>query len=452
MSCLTALHHYTERPRYFCSFGGALSALEALADTIPIMHSAPGCSASIAWGQSGTSALNLGGYCGGLAVPGSNIGNRDAIFGGEERLAEQIRSTVEIMEGKLFVVITGCVTEMIGDDVEAVVREFRSESPGTDIVFAKTGGFMGNSYLGYDIVMSAIAEQFVRKSDEKKPNSVNILGIVPFMDSFWRGNLQGIRNILEPLGLTVNTFFTQADSLEEIRVSSGAALNIVVSDVYGVGTAETYERNFGIPYIVTGMPVGPSASVKFIHQVSAALSLHSDVETIIEKEMKRYYKLLEPMIDVYYDSDQQRYAVIVADVNYGVSLTRFLFDDLGWIPVYVQFPENLTAAQQKQLAEKLRGPNGIEPRIVFDANASEANRYISQLYPRRETDLYTESLSPAFVLGSSLERDLAQKLGAPHLSVSFPVANRAVINRGYTGFAGGLTLIEDLLTSAFAAR
>jgi nitrogenase molybdenum-iron protein beta chain len=36
--------------------------------------------------------------------------------------------------------------------------------------------------------------------------------------------------------------------------------------------------------------------------------------------------------------------------------------------------------------------------------------------------------------------------------VSFPVANRAVINRGYTGFAGGLTLIEDLLTSAFAAR
>ena len=251
MSFLTATHHYTERPRYFCSFGGALSALEALPDTIPIMHSPPGCSASIAWGQSGGSGLNLGGYCGGLAVPGSNIGDRDVIFGGEGRLAEQIRSTVEVMEGKLFVVITSCVTEMIGDDVGGIIDEFKSESPETDIVFANTGGFRGNSYLGYDMVMSAIAEQFVKKNGHKIPNHVNILGIVPFMDSFWRGNLQGIRNILESLGLTVNTFFTQNDSLEAIRVSSSAALTIVVSNVYGLETAKKYEEKFGVPYIVT---------------------------------------------------------------------------------------------------------------------------------------------------------------------------------------------------------
>jgi nitrogenase molybdenum-iron protein beta chain len=451
MSVSTAARHYTERPRYFCSFGGALSALEALPETIPIMHSAPGCAASIAWGQSGGSALNLGGYCGGLAVPGSNIGERDVIFGGEGRLAEQIRSTVQVMEGRLFVVITSCVTEMIGDDVDAIVDEFRNESPEIDIVAAKTGGFKGSSYLGYDIVMSAIADQFVRES-EKKRNAVNVLGIVPFMDSFWRGNLRGIRRMLESLGLAVNTYFTQDDSLEAIRSSSGAALDIVVSDVYGIETARAYEKNFGVPYIVTGLPVGPGASAKFMRETTAALSLEADVEAVIDRETKHYYKLLEPLIDVYYDSDQQRYAVIVADVNYGVSLTRFLFDDLGWIPVYVQFTENLTGDLQRRLAEKLRGPGGVEPRIVFDANASEAGRHIAQLYPRRETDLYTESLSPAFVLGSSLERDLAQKLGAPHLAVSFPVANRAVINRGYTGFDGGLTLIEDLLSSAFAGR
>jgi nitrogenase molybdenum-iron protein beta chain len=63
-----------------------------------------------------------------------------------------------------------------------------------------------------------------------------------------------------------------------------------------------------------------------------------------------------------------------------------------------------------------------------------------------------DSLTPAFVIGSSLERDLALKIGAPHLSVSFPVANRAVLNRGYTGFAGGLALAEDLFSAAVAAR
>jgi nitrogenase molybdenum-iron protein beta chain len=92
------------------------------------------------------------------------------------------------------------------------------------------------------------------------------------------------------------------------------------------------------------------------------------------------------------------------------------------------------------------------PLAVFDTNASEAGRYLLARYPRRETDLYVDTLSPAFVIGSSLERDLALKLGTPHLSVSFPVANRAVLNRGYTGFAGGLSLAEDLFSAVVAGR
>jgi nitrogenase molybdenum-iron protein beta chain len=66
--------------------------------------------------------------------------------------------------------------------------------------------------------------------------------------------------------------------------------------------------------------------------------------------------------------------------------------------------------------------------------------------------MYADSFTPGFVIGSSLERDLALKLGAPHLSVSFPIANRVVISRGYTGFAGGLTFTEDLLGAAVLGR
>jgi nitrogenase molybdenum-iron protein beta chain len=36
--------------------------------------------------------------------------------------------------------------------------------------------------------------------------------------------------------------------------------------------------------------------------------------------------------------------------------------------------------------------------------------------------------------------------------VSFPVANRAVLDRGYTGYRGGLRLIEDLISAAIAGR
>jgi nitrogenase molybdenum-iron protein beta chain len=85
---------YTERPRYFCTFGGALSTFEALPETIPVMHASVGCAASITWGQSGASALEVGGYCGGLSVPSSNITEKEVIFGGMKRLKQQILNTL----------------------------------------------------------------------------------------------------------------------------------------------------------------------------------------------------------------------------------------------------------------------------------------------------------------------------------------------------------------------
>ncbi|SHH98570.1 nitrogenase molybdenum-iron protein beta chain [Sporobacter termitidis DSM 10068] len=442
---------YIERPRYFCSLGGALSTLEALPETIPILHCAIGCAGSIAWAQNGGSALQVGGYCGGLAVPSSNVGERDVIFGGIDRLEEQVKTTLELMDGRLYVIVTGCVTEIIGDNVRAVAAEFAGQ--GVDIVAANTGGFKGNSYLGYDIVLSEIVRQYVKKGAAAKKGSVNILGIVPYMDGFWRGNLTGVRRLLGKLGIEVNTFFTDEDTLDGLKNSSSAELNIVLSDVYGLDTAKTYEEVHGIPYITAGLPVGPTASGELLRAVAGALRLDVDVEAIIREENRKYYKFLEPLADVYNDADLQKYAVIVADVNYAVSITRFLLDDLGWIPVLTQFTDVLPEEQQEQLRKKLTAPAPLNgPKVVFDTNASEAIRYINELYPKQESDKYAETLTPAFVIGSALERSLALKLGAPHLSVSFPISNRALLSRGYTGFEGGLTLIEDLLSAAVAAR
>lgn len=444
--------NYIERPRYFCSLGGALSTLEALPDTITVLHAAIGCAGSIAWAQNGGSALQVGGHCGGLAVPSSNVGERDIVFGGADRLEEEIRNAIEIMDGSLYVVVTGCVTEIIGDDVASVVRNFR-DAEGVSVVSAATGGFKGNSYDGYDIVLSELVKQYVQKGSRKKKKRVNVLGIVPYMDCFWRGNLAGVRALLESLGLEVNTYFTADDTLEAVRTSSEASLNLVVSDVYGIPTAVEYEREHKIPYLVSSLPIGPTASAQFLRDVAQALALPVDVEAVIAEQTRRYYGYLEPLTDCYNDIDLQKYAVIVGDVNYAVGLTRFLIRDLGWIPELVQFTDVLSPEQQAALAAKIdHAELGISPQVVFDTNASDAIRYIGRRYPRKEQDVYSKTFSPAFVIGSSLERDLALQLGAPHLSVSFPVSNRAVLDRGYTGFSGGLTLAEDLFSAAVAQR
>lgn len=446
------MSEFIERPRYLCALGGAMETITALPGVIPILHAAPGCAGNITWTQNGGSGLQVGGYCGALTVPSSNVQEREVVFGGLDRLREEIRNTLEIIEGELYFVITGCVTEVIGDDVRAVVREFRDE--GVQIIHAETGGFKGNSYYGYDLVLEALFKNFLERGLPKVKGQVNLWGLVPFMDVFCRGNLEGLRQLLEKLGLTVNTFFTEADSLEQIRKAAGAELNIVVSDVYGVEAAAVFQEIHGTPYLVTPLPIGPTATASFLKEVGRSLGIEEMiVAKVIAEEEKRYYHYLEPLIECYNDLDLQRYAIVIGDVNYAVALTKFLADDLGWLPELVVFTDPLTETQQQQLAsERFNLESGLKPVVVFETDTSEVIRHFKQHWPEFHGQKYYNAFTPGFVVGSSLDRELAQALGAAHLSVSFPVANRAIIDRGYTGFRGGLRLLEDLLGSCIAAR
>ena len=137
--------------------------------------------------------------------------------------------------------------------------------------------------------------------------------------------------------------------------------------------------------------------------------------------------------------------------NVTVGVSRFLYDDLGWLPAYIQFTELFDETRQGALREKIESIPG-DPLVVFDTNATSARDRLAERCPPPRAGEYGDTLTPAFVIGSGLERDLALKLGVPHLSLSFPVSNRAVLNRGYTGFSGGLTLAEDLISAIVAAR
>jgi len=444
---------FIERPRFTCALGGAMATATALPRTVPILHAPSGCAGNHAWTQAGGCGLQVGGYCGGLSIPGSNIQENEVVFGGIERLEEQVNNTFKVMDGDLYVVLTSCVTDLIGDDVAAVVRPLREQ--GIDIIHAETGGFKGNSYLGYELVLESLLATYIVPAETQK-GSVNVWGIAPNFDVFWRGNLAGIRILLEKLGLTVNTFFTVDDNLDAIRQAGGAELNIVVSNVIGKKAAESSHEIHGIPYLISTLPIGPSASSDFLRSVGAALSLDQTfVEEIIAQENRRYYQLLEPITDCFNDMDLQRYAAVIGDANYAVAITRFLADDLGWLPEAVAITDALDEDEQFAIVASLTSlRSGLTPKIIFDGDSTVIAGQVKEHWASHlgGSGKYSNPLTPAFVVGSSLDRPLAVDLGAAHLSVSFPVANRAVIDRGYAGYSGGLRLIEDLISTIIINR
>lgn len=131
-----------EQPRQFCALG-AQQSVAAIERAVPIAHAGPGCAAMLNVALAEANGWQGAGYCGGAAMVSTNMSEREVIFGGHDRLRSVIEGALQVMDGDLFVVLTGCTSELIGDDTEHVVADFRAR--GVPIVYASTAGFRGST-------------------------------------------------------------------------------------------------------------------------------------------------------------------------------------------------------------------------------------------------------------------------------------------------------------------
>jgi nitrogenase molybdenum-iron protein beta chain len=444
------LADFIERAKFSCALGGALTTIAGLTRVVPIVHAAGGCAAALSGTYNLASGYRGTGYCGGTMIPTSNISENNIVFGGEKRLEEQIENSLRVLEADLFIVVTGCQVEIIGDDAIGVAKRFRDQK----VIGASTPGFLGNTFKGYDAVLNAIIKEVIKPSQTKEERTVNILGAVPGHDVFYRGNLDEIKRLLGLIGVKANTFFGTGESIERIRDYGKASLNIVLSSRAGVSPAGTFEKIHGIPYIQADLPVGPTGTQEFLTSVGKALGIDELlIKRVLKQENEVYYSFFERIVDIYSDIDFQRYALIVADSYYAYPLTRFIANDLGWIPHFTSINDIDREEEQEAYLSKFQGIHAeTKPIVHFEQNAGLILKEIRKSWPLNRNQKYYDALGPAYVIGTGIERGLAEKLGAGFLAVAFPVSNRVVLNKGYAGYLGGLSLVEDLITNLVAAR
>jgi nitrogenase molybdenum-iron protein beta chain len=295
---------------------------------------------------------------------------------------------------------------------------------------------------------------YVKRGLAKRQDTVNLLGLVPGQDAFYKGNLAEIKRLLEALGLRVNTFFGEGESLENLRDASEASLNIVLSDLYGVKAAKAFEEIHGVPWLSLPLPIGAAQTKEFLLKAANAAGVGSGaVEALIQKEEARYYDYLERAADIYNDIDLQRYAVIAGDINYAPAVSRFVADELGWLPVLSVITDFVDDNGMKLVESRFQAwESGAAPLVKFSADTSSIRGYLKEAWPQSKNEPYYDSMTPAVIIGSVFERDLAAQYGLPLLALSFPVTNRVVFNQTYAGYNGGLALAADLLSLLVAGR
>lgn len=441
---------FIERSKFSCALGGALSTIAAIKRAVPIVHASGGCAAAL----SGTYNLSAGyrgvGYCGGNMIPTSNISQSHIVFGGEDKLVGQIESTLKYIKGDIYIVVTGCQTEMIGDDAVGIAERYRDQN----VYGVNTPGFLGNTLRGYDAILSTFAKSVIKQTDVKEPKTVNLLGIVPGHDVFYRGNIAYITDLLGKIGVKVNSFFGDEETVEKIKGYGAAALSVVLSESAGQITAKQFETTHGIPYITTELPIGPKASERFLRLIAKELNIdEAIVNEVVEKENRYFYSYLERIVDVAADLDFQRYVVTFTDSYYAFPIVDFVSEELGWIPHFVSVNDIQDKKKQEAYTKKFENlTSKTKPIVIYEDKVGLAKKKLRASWSYNNNQKYYDSLGPLFVIGSVIERDLAKDYGAGFLTVAFPVSNRAVLNKGYAGFRGALSLVEDLLSNLVTAR
>lgn len=433
-----------EKPRFSCALAAQQTVL-AIPGGIPVIHAGLGCASKAAGFAAFQSGLQGEGYAGRTHISCTNAGEKEVVFGGEKNLEQVIDGALKVLKGDLFVALSGCTAGIIGDDTAQVAGIFARD--GKPVVGVDTAGFKGNNYIGHELVVNAIVDQYVGNvTPQVEKGLINLWAIVPYQDPFWRGDLEELKSLLVKIGLKVNTFFGyESEGVSEWKNIPNAEYNLLVSPWVGLDIVKHLEKKYKTPFIhYPTLPMGAKATSKFLRTIGKETGIDSQVvEKVIAKEEKRYYDYFISFSD--FVAEQRNvlpYQLYVAsDAEYAVGITDYLVNELGFLP-YGVYVNDDPSSEKAELVKK-----------AFEENCGE---YADKLSFQADGGLITSDIEKklgkskkALICGSYWERCIAKDTNSFFLHLSLPINAEIITNSSYVGYNGGLRLIEKIYSYAF---
>lgn len=434
--------------RYACGVG-ATNTVVAIKGAVPIANCSPGCQLKTTAMLTFENAFQGSVAAGGGNMPSANSTENDVVFGGIKTLDELIKSTLKIYEGDLFVVLTGCVGELIGDNVPDLVSKY--QRAGYPIVYANTAGFKGNNLYGHEVVVDAIIDQFVGEwQGEKKKGLVNLWFETPYYNQNWRGDYQELARILRGAGFEVNVLFgAENPGVEAWKRIPQAQFNLVVSPWVGVKNAEHLQKKYDQPYLhIPEIPVGEEATARFIRQVVEYAGIDKTTsEQFIRQEADIYYYYLEHFSEFFaeYWYGMPSEFVVTADSAYALAYSKFLADQIGLIPKKVIITDNAPEKYRPSISEYFKNniSEGVSIDVVFEEDGYEVEKEIERVE-------FTSG--KPLILGTTWELTLAEKKGALFFEVATPSSETLVVNRSHIGYRGALQFLERIYSASVGGK
>jgi nitrogenase molybdenum-iron protein alpha chain len=223
----------------------------------------------------------------------TDMQDEDIIFGGEKKLRKAIEEAYSIFKPKAVSVHATCPVGLIGDDIQSVAREM-SAKLGIDILAFNCEGYKGVSQSGgHHIANNKLFDQIVGSDDTGDEHGfvVNILGEYNIGGDAWE-----IERVFDRCGIRVLSTFSGDGSVDEMRRSHMASLNLIMCHRSINYMAEMMETAFGIPWQKVNF-IGVRAMAKSLRKIAAYFEdeeLTKRVDQVIDEELAKAEQEIAP--------------------------------------------------------------------------------------------------------------------------------------------------------------
>lgn len=424
-------------PCKMCMPIGAAIVFKGIEGSMLMMHGSQGCSTYI---RSHMSTH----YDEPVDIASSSIDEKGTVYGGEENLKKGLINLIKLYSPQVIGIITTCLAETIGEDINRIVYEFKEEYSLNDIslITVSTPGYGGSQFEGYYLSLRKIVEQTTVEINSTSNNKVNIIA----------GNLTPaeIRRIKEIVSLfeleytilpdiseTLASPYTEnykkiplgGTSIEGIKNMGTAVATIEMGALVSedISPGAYLRDNFNVPLYSLPLPIGLKNSDRFINLLSRISN-----RQIPECLIKERGRLIDGMIDSHKYNAEGR-AAVFGDPELVFAVSS-LCQENGITPVVMA--TGSSCGELKFLGNALVDDRETENLIIDDTDFEELRKYVSK---------YDINL----LIGNSDGSFIEEKDGFPLVRIGFPVHDRVGASRQVAiGYEGSIDFL-DKLTNCF---
>lgn len=336
------------QPLYGCAFTGASSTAIHLTDAVVIAHSPKACAFYTWQNISSPGRRNL--FNRGILLPSAinpnyrctDMEQAHVVYGGIDLLREHVAAALSEKPGAV-IVISSCVSGIIGDDVLSVEELSTPEIP--VIVIPADGDINGDYMQGIGMCLHKIADCLFDRTLPRKENCVNLVGETGIANNSTL-NYHCIRDMLHELDIGINCRFLGDATVEEVRHFLAAPLCIMTEDNPDNRQLTGWlTESYGCEFLGLSLPIGFRETAHFFREIGARFDRREAVEAMILKEEKNYQERIRRLRKTLAGKK-----ILITTININLDWLLSSIEDVGmeivWIGVLNYLHQDVKISEQ----------------------------------------------------------------------------------------------------------